>query len=419
MLATPIVLEAAATMSSSVSRQTYLPILISACLLLVLSFGYRAGFGLFMQPLSDARGWGRDVLALALAIQNLAWGVFAIVAGGLTDRFGSAKVMLSAIVLYALGMFTMAYSTSEIAIISTAGLLVGAGVAGTSFGVVLPVIARAVPEAKRAQALGIGTAAGSFGQFLIVPLMQIVVDAVGWFQALQFLGLSALAMAAFALPLARYEQSGATANANEVQQSLWQIASRAFRVRSYVLLITGFFVCGFHVAFITVHMPGYVVDLGFDASIGAWSISLIGLCNVVGAYSAGMLSNRYAMRKLLTFIYLGRVVAIGTFLILPPSIPSILLFSASMGFLWLATVPPTSGLVALFFGTRYMTFLYGIVFFSHQLGSFSGIWLGGKLYEIYGNYDGIWYTGMALGVLAALLHWPIQEKPYTEQLATA
>ena len=419
MLATPIVLEAAATMSSSVSRQTYLPILISACLLLVLSFGYRAGFGLFMQPLSDARGWGRDVLALALAIQNLAWGVFAIVAGGLTDRFGSAKVMLSAIVLYALGMFTMAYSTSEIAIISTAGLLVGAGVAGTSFGVVLPVIARAGPEAKRAQALGIGTAAGSFGQFLIVPLMQIVVDAVGWFQALQFLGLSALAMAAFALPLARYEQSGATANANEVQQSLWQIASRAFRVRSYVLLITGFFVCGFHVAFITVHMPGYVVDLGFDASIGAWSISLIGLCNVVGAYSAGMLSNRYAMRKLLTFIYLGRVVAIGTFLILPPSIPSILLFSASMGFLWLATVPPTSGLVALFFGTRYMTFLYGIVFFSHQLGSFSGIWLGGKLYEIYGNYDGIWYTGMALGVLAALLHWPIQEKPYTEQLATA
>lgn len=419
MLATPIVLEAAATMSSSVSRQTYLPILISACLLLVLSFGYRAGFGLFMQPLSDARGWGRDVLALALAIQNLAWGVFAIVAGGLTDRFGSAKVMLSAIVLYALGMFTMAYSMTEIAIISTAGLLVGAGVAGTSFGVVLPVIARAVPEAKRAQALGIGTAAGSFGQFLIVPLMQIVVDAVGWFQALQFLGLSALAMAAFALPLARYEQSGATANANEVQQSLWQIASRAFRVRSYVLLITGFFVCGFHVAFITVHMPGYVVDLGFDASIGAWSISLIGLCNVVGAYSAGMLSNRYAMRKLLTFIYLGRVVAIGTFLILPPSIPSILLFSASMGFLWLATVPPTSGLVALFFGTRYMTFLYGIVFFSHQLGSFSGIWLGGKLYEIYGNYDGIWYTGMALGVLAALLHWPIQEKPYTEQLATA
>lgn len=419
MLAASLVLEAAVTMSSSVSRQTYLPILISACLLLVLSFGYRAGFGLFMQPLSDARGWGRDVLALALAIQNLAWGVFAIVAGGLTDRFGSAKVMLSAIVLYALGMFTMAYSTSEFAIISTAGLLVGAGVAGTSFGVVLPVIARAVPEAKRAQALGIGTAAGSFGQFLIVPLMQIVVDTVGWFQALQFLGLSALAMAAFALPLARYEQTGAGANTNDVQQSLWQIASRAFRVRSYVLLITGFFVCGFHVAFITVHMPGYVVDLGFDAKIGAWSISLIGLCNVVGAYSAGMLSNRYAMRKLLTFIYLGRVVAIGAFLILPPSIPSILLFSASMGFLWLATVPPTSGLVALFFGTRYMTFLYGIVFFSHQLGSFSGIWLGGKLYEIYGNYDGIWYTGMALGVIAALLHWPIQERPYTEQLAAA
>lgn len=406
-------------MSSPVPRHTYMPILISACLLLVLSFGYRAGFGLFMQPLSEARGWGRDVLALALAIQNLAWGVFAIVAGGLTDRFGSSKVMLGAIALYAIGMFAMAYSTTEFAIISTAGLLVGAGIAGTSFGVVLPVIARAVPEEKRAQALGIGTAAGSFGQFLVVPIMQTVVDAVGWFQALQFLGLSALAMTAFAIPLSRYEKAGASVDPLAVQQSLWQVASRAFRVPSYLLLITGFFVCGFHVAFITVHMPGYVVDLGFDAKIGAWSISLIGLCNVVGAYTAGMLSNRIAMRKILTVIYLGRVVTITLFLVMPPSITSILLFSASMGFLWLATVPPTSGLVALFFGTRYMTFLYGIVFFSHQLGSFSGIWLGGRLYEIYGNYDSIWYAGIVLGLIAALLHWPIREQTYTERLVPA
>ncbi|MEQ9210426.1 MAG: MFS transporter, partial [Pseudomonadales bacterium] len=213
------------------------------------------------------------------------------------------------------------------------------------------------------------------------------------------------------------------ANTNDshenITQSLWEIASRALTVRSYQLLIFGFFVCGFHVAFITVHMPGYVVDLGFAAEIGAWSISLIGLCNVFGAYYAGVVSGRYSMRKLLSYIYLGRVLAISIFLILPVSIVSILVFSACMGFLWLATVPPTSGLVALFFGTRYMSFLYGIVFLSHQLGSFSGVWLGGYLYEQYGNYDGIWLAGIALGIIAALLHWPIREEDYATRLQLA
>jgi len=392
--------------------------LLSACLLLVLSFGYRAGFGLFMQPMSEARGWGRDVLALALAIQNLSWGVCAVIAGGLADRFGSLKVILGAIVLYGIGMWLMAFSTTEWQIISSAGLLVGAGVAGTSFGVVLPVIAKAVPAEKRTQALGIGTAAGSFGQFLIVPMVQQVVDAVGWLQALQYMGLSTMLMIACALSMTRYSTATTTETA-AVKLSLARVAKQALQVRSYVLLVVGFFVCGFHVAFITVHMPGYVVDLGFSAQVGAWSISLIGLCNVFGAYYAGVLSNRFAMRKILSCIYFGRVIAITAFLLLPTSIGSILLFSASMGFLWLATVPPTSGLVALFFGTRYMTFLYGIVFLSHQLGSFSGVWLGGKLYEIYGNYDGIWYIGIALGLIAALLHWPITEKDYSAELAAA
>ena len=401
------------------SLRAYLPILISACLLLVLSFGYRAGFGLFMQPMSEARGWGRDVLALALAIQNLSWGVFAVVAGGLADRFGSLKVMLGAIVLYGGGMWLMALSSTELQIISTAGLLVGAGVAGTSFGIVLPVIAKAVPAEKRAQALGIGTAAGSFGQFLVVPAIQVVVDAVGWLQALQFMGASALLMVALALSMARYGDTRSIADSATATQSLRKIAWQALKVRSYVLLVTGFFVCGFHVAFITVHMPGYVVDLGFSAQVGAWSISLIGLCNVIGAYYAGVLSDRFPMRKILSLIYFGRVIAITAFLLLPTTIVSILVFSASMGFLWLATVPPTSGLVALFFGTRYMTFLYGIVFFSHQLGSFSGVWLGGKLYEIYGNYDGIWWLGIALGLLAAILHWPIQEQDFSTRLQPA
>lgn len=403
----------------STSLRPYLPILLSACLLLVLSFGYRAGFGLFMQPMSEARGWGRDVLALALAIQNLSWGVFAVVAGGIADRFGSLKVMLGAIVLYGAGMWLMSVSSTELQIISTAGLLVGAGIAGTSFGIVLPVIAKAVPAEKRAQALGIGTAAGSFGQFLVVPILQEVIDAVGWLQALQYMGFSALLMMVLALSMARYGNTATAAAREEIRQSLLHIAWQALQVRSYVLLVTGFFVCGFHVAFITVHMPGYVVDLGFSAQVGAWSISLIGLCNVIGAYYAGVLSSRFQMRKILSFIYFGRVIAISMFLFLPITLASILIFSASMGFLWLATVPPTSGLVALFFGTRYMTFLYGIVFLSHQLGSFSGVWLGGKLYEIYGNYDGIWLIGIALGLLAAILHWPIDERDYSARLAPA
>lgn len=386
-----------------------LPVLISACLLLMLSFGYRAGFGLFMQPISEARGWGREVLSLALAVQNLAWGVIAIFAGGLADRFGNLKVLLAGVLCYAAGMWGMSYSTTELAMVSTAGLLVGAGVAGTAFGIVLPALARAVPEDRRGWALGVGTAAGSFGQFLVVPLMQELVDLAGWFRALQWLSASAFIMAVLALPLAPYGGANDTSSPR-IDASLWTILKRALKVRSYTLLVLGFFVCGFHVAFITVHMPGYVVDLGFDAKVGAWSISLIGLCNVVGAYVAGVQSSLRPKRTILAFIYLGRVVAITAFLLIPVSLMTILVFSATMGFLWLATVPPTSGLVAVLFGTRYMTFLYGVVFFSHQVGSFSGVWLGGWLYKNYQSYDGIWIAGIVLGLIAAWLHWPIEEK---------
>ncbi|HCI88616.1 MAG TPA: MFS transporter, partial [Gammaproteobacteria bacterium] len=381
--------------SAKANVRPYQFVLASACLLLILSFGYRAGFGLFMVPMTEARGWGRDVLAMALAIQNLSWGICAILAGALADKYGNLRVLLSGVFLYAIGMMGMSISATEVHIISTAGLLVGAGVAGTSFGIVLPSIARAVPEEKRAWAMGIGTAAGSFGQFLVVPIIQTVVDSVGWMSSLQYLGLSAFLMAIFCIPLAKY--GGASeAQSGEAQApvSITEIARRACAVRSYQLLIFGFFVCGFHVAFITVHMPGYVIDLGFDPQVGAWSISLIGLCNVIGAYYSGVLSGKRSMRALLTCIYLGRVLAISLFLVMPVTLTSIMIFSAGMGFLWLATVPPTSGLVALFFGTRYMSFLYGIVFLSHQLGSFSGVWLGGWMYDQYGNYDGIWYAGI-------------------------
>lgn len=404
---------------SSLPAKSYLPVLISGCLLLVLSFGYRAGFGLFVQPMSEANGWGRDVLSLALGIQNLSWGIFAVIGGGLADRFGNLRVLLGGVVLYALGMLLMAYSATELQIITTAGLMVGAGISGTSFGIVLPAIARAVPEERRGWAMGMGTAAGSMGQFLVVPFVQVVIDAAGWFQALQILSLSAFLMVLFTVPLARYGGPGDDSDEEQLRISMTRMALNAFRVRSYTLLVCGFFVCGFHVAFITVHMPGYVVDLGFPAYIGAWSISLIGLCNVFGSYLSGTLCGRLAMRSILSFIYFGRAVVIALFLVLPVTVPGILLFSAAMGFLWLATVPPTSGLVALFFGTRYMTFLYGIVFLSHQLGSFSGIWLGGWLFERTGSYDGIWIAGIILGLAAAAVHWPIAEKSFAGRLRAA
>lgn len=384
----------------------------------MLSFGYRAGFGLFMQPMSDANGWGRDVFSLALAIQNLAWGVIAVFAGGLADKYGNLRVILAGVFCYALGMWAMAWSVSEWHIISSAGILVGAGIAGTAFGIVLPALVRAVPVEKRGWALGLGTAAGSFGQFLVVPFMQELIEWLGWFRALNWLGFSAFVMALLAIPLAPY--SGANeSKGSDIEGTLLQILRRAFAVRSYTLLVLGFFVCGFHVAFITVHMPGYVLDLGFEARVGAWSISLIGLCNIFGAYYAGIISSHRPKHKLLMYIYLSRVVVISLFLLTPVSLPSILIFSALMGFLWLATVPPTSGLVAVFFGTRYMTFLYGVVFLSHQLGSFSGVWLGGWLYQHYGSYTGVWSVAIVLGLLAALLHLPIEEKDRTTDLQAA
>lgn len=401
------------------SASRYIPVLISACVLLALSFGIRSGFGLFMQPMSEANGWGRDVLALALAIQNLSWGLSAVVAGGLVNRFGTARVLLGGIVLYGLGILGMASSTTALSANLTAGVIIGAGVAGTSFGIVLPAIASAVPAEKQGWALGIGTAAGSVGQFLVVPLAQVFIDSLGWLGALQLMGILAFTMAACVIPLAKYGQQASTEDTQSPRLSLWQLTRQALRIRSYVLLLIGFYVCGYHLAFITVHMPGYVVDLGFSAQVGAWSIGMIGLCNVVGAYYSGVLSGKRPKHTMLSAIYVARAIAILAFLLAPPSLVSILGFSAAMGFLWLSTIPPTSGLVAQFFGVRNMPYLYGLVFLSHQLGSFSGVWLGGYLYETTGSYDGIWLSGVALGLLAALLHWPIKEQSYEASLQPA
>ncbi len=385
-------------------------LIISACLLLLLSFGFRSSFGLFVNPITEANGWGREVISLALAIQNLCWGVVAVFAGGLADRYGNAAVIVGGTLIYALGILMMAGVDNLWVLHSSAGILVGAGIAGTSFGIVLPAMARAVGESRRQMALGLGTAAGSLGQFAIVPITQLVIDNYGWITALNILAASALAMAMLALPLAPYSGRQDASSLQE-DQIMSQALKEALGHRSFVLLVSGFFVCGFHVAFITAHMPAFLVDNGFDAQLGAWSISIIGLCNVVGAFLSGLWSGKASKRDILVGIYIGRAIAISLFMLLPISTTSVIVFSAVMGFLWLATVPPTSGLVAVMFGTRYMALLYGIVFLGHQIGSFSGVWLGGWLYDQTGSYDGVWWMGVAFGVMAAIIHWPIKEAP--------
>lgn len=385
-------------------------LIATACLLLLLSFGYRAGFGLFVRPITEANGWGREIISIALAVQNLFWGIIAFFAGGLADRFGNVKVVLAGTFLYALGMVLMPGVDNPWQLNASAGILVGAGIAGTSFGIILPAMARAVGPQRQQWALGLGTAAGSIGQFAIVPIAQVLIDAYGWGLTLNILAGSSLIMALLAMPLAPYSgrpQSGQ----KEKDQTVPEALQEALHYRSFLLLVMGFFVCGFHVAFITAHMPAFITDLGFDPKVGAWSISIIGLCNVFGAYLSGMISGRMSMRYLLVFIYAARAVVITLFLLIPFSLVSVLMFSATMGFLWLATVPPTSGLVALMFGTRYMAMLYGIVFLGHQVGSFIGVWLGGWLFDRSGSYDLVWWLGAALGVMAAILHWLMSERP--------
>jgi len=385
-------------------------LILSACLLLLLSFGYRSSFGLFVKPITAANGWGREVISVALALQNLFWGIVAVFAGGMADRFGNVKVIVAGTILYALGIMLMSGVDNPWMLNVSTGLLVGAGVAGTSFGIVLPAMARAVGEKRRQWALGLGTAAGSIGQFVMVPVAQVLIEALGWITALNVLAGTSLTMALLAMPLAPY--SGKQEAVQKIEgQTVPEALQEALGYRSFLLLVTGFFVCGFHVAFITAHMPAFLTDIGFDSRVGAWSISIIGLCNFFGSYLSGIVSGRILKRHVLVFIYLSRAVTITLFMLIPFSLLSVYVFSAVMGFLWLATVPATSGLVAVMFGTRYMALLYGIVFLGHQIGSFIGVWLGGWLYDTSGSYTAVWWLSVGLGIMAAIVHWPIQERP--------
>jgi len=406
-------------------------LIISSCLLVMMSFGFRSSFGLFVKPISEFHGWGRDIIATALAIQNLSWGLVSVFAGGLADRYGNLKVILSAVMLYAIGMLWMAFASDAWALSASAGVLVGAGVAGTSFGIVIPALMRAVPDDRRQWVAGVGTAAGSMGQFMVVPFSQTLIDAFGWFSSLQILSAITLLMVFLAMPLAPYSGSNEVTDKDN-DQSIVEALKEAFAHKHYVLLVIGFFVCGFHLAFITVHMPAYLSDLGFSAKIAAMCLAIIGVSNMVGSYMAGVWSAHFPKQTMLAWIYLLRALVIAIFIVLPPTIYSVIFFSVGIGVLWLATVPPTSGIVAVMFGTRYMALLYGVVFLSHQLGSFSGVYLGGYLYEqseafeiissfcgqylgfsSYGDasrYNLIWLINILLGVLAAVIHLPIREK---------
>ncbi|MEM6665842.1 MAG: MFS transporter [Pseudomonadota bacterium] len=383
-------------------------IILAGCIIAILSFGPRSAFGLFQTPMVDARGWTREIFSLAFAIQNLLWGVGQPIAGMMADRFGTAKVLSLGAVAYMLGLVLSADATTPMALHMTAGVLMGLGMSACSFSLVLAAFGRQVSPEQRSMAFGIGTAAGSFGQFLFAPLGVALIGSYGWENSLVIMGGLVMLIPFLAIVLAGKGQAAA---GNVPEQTMTAALGEAFGHRSYVLLVIGFFVCGFHVAFITAHLPAYITDNGIDASWGGWAIALIGLFNIIGSLASGWIGQRFPKPYLLAAIYLARSVVILIFLLTPPSPASILVFSAAMGLLWLSTVPPTSALVAVMFGPRFMATLFGFVFFSHQIGAFIGVWLGGRLFDTTGSYDVVWWLSIALGVAAALIHWPIREAP--------
>jgi MFS family permease len=401
-------------MSALPVRSRFSPeiIVLSGCLIALITFGPRASAGLFQIPMTTEYGWGRDVFGLAIAFQNLLWGVGQPFAGAVADRFGAFKVLCVGAILYALGLVVMAYATTPGMLHLGAGILIGFGLSGCSFNLVLGAFSKLLPEKWRPMAFGAGTAAGSFGQFLFPPIGNILIESFGWHQALVVFAASVLLVLPLSLALAT--RPGASAGpqaAPAPSQSIRQALSEAFQHRSFVLLVLGFFTCGFQLAFITAHLPAYLKDAGLSATVGGWTLAVIGLANAFGSLASGWLSTRMSKRWLLAWIYLGRSVAIAAFILLPATPFTSIAFGVSIGLLWLSTVPPTSSLVMLMFGTRYMAMLYGFAFFSHQVGGFLGVWLGGLLYEIYGNYTLVWWLSVALGIASALINLPIKEVP--------
>jgi MFS family permease len=402
--------------SNAVAGTWRTPVLIIGfgCLISLISFGPRSALGFFLTPMSVTNHWGRDVFAFALALQNLLWGIGQPIAGIIADRFGTGRVFAAGGLMFAAGLALMAHAGSAPMLDLSAGVLIGFGLSGTSFMVILAAFGKLLPPQWRSLAFGLGTAAGSFGQFLYSPLAVGLMDAFGWQQTLLFFAVSTLAVLPLSLALVT-PQANKTIDA--APQSLRQALSEAFAHRSYVMLVLGFFTCGFQLAFITVHLPAYLADRGLSATVGGWTLATIGLCNIVGSVASGWLCDLMPRRYLLSIIYTTRAAAILAFISFPVTPVTCIAFGAVIGVVWLSAVPPTNGIIALMFGTRWLGTLAGFAFFSHQIGGFLGAWLGGVVFDRTGSYGPVWWLSILLGVLSALINMPIVEKPVSRAVA--
>src|SRR5262245_28545668 len=405
--------------TKTIAWRTPAVIVLCGSLIAMMSFGPRATLGLFLTPQSQANGWERDVFGLALAIQNIMWGIGQPLAGMLADRFGALRVLCAGGILYAAGLAMMAYSTTPLMLDVSAGVLIGFGLAGCTFGIVISAFGKLLPENWRSLAFGAAAAAGSFGQFLFAPVTVSLMDAVGWQQTLVTFAFVMLLVLPLAIPLSTSGAGPSTGVQRDAQQSLRQALSEAVAQRSYVLLVLGYFTCGFQLAFMTVHLPAYLVDRGLSAEVGGWTIAVIGLFNIVGSLSAGWLGNYMPKRYLLSLIYFGRALAVLAFISVPVTPLSSIVFGAVMGEVWLSTVPPTNANLAAMVGTRWLASLSGLAFFSHQVGGFLGVWLGGVVFVNTGSYDAVWWLAILFGVLSAVINLPIVEKPVVRAAAVA
>lgn len=402
--------------SRAAGWRTPLVIIVCGCAIALLSFGPRSSLGFFVQPMSREFAWGRDVFALAVAVQNLLWGLGQPLAGAIADRFGVMRVICVGALLYAGGLLMMRYSASPLSLNIGAGVLVGFGLSGCSFNLILSAFSKLLPPERRGVALGAGTAAGSLGQFLFAPFGVALIDQFGWQSALMVFATLMLFIVPLSLAVATPPAAEAKPTDAE-QQSFTTALMEAFGHRSYVLLVLGFFTCGFQLAFITIHLPAYLADRGIPATTGGWVVAAIGLFNIVGSLSVGWLQNFFPKRYLLSVIYFSRALATVAFISFPVTPFSAIAFGAVSGLLWLSSVPPTSALVALMFGTRWFSTLYGFAFVSHQVGGFLGVWLGGVVFEQFGSYTPIWWLSVLFGVLSALINLPIVEAPVARPVA--
>ncbi|MEO1702400.1 MAG: MFS transporter [Pseudomonadota bacterium] len=399
----------AATTKDNAKQDAYPWLIIAAgCLIAAITFGPRSAMGFFQLPMLADTGWSRTDFGLAMAIQNLMWGVSQPFFGAIADKHGTWRVLAVSGIMYAVGLFMMATPDSLFYLHVGGGFLVGMAVGAGSFGIILAAFARNVTAEQRSFAFGMGTAAGSAGMFVFAPFSQALISQFGWQDSLLILSALMLLIPVLAIPLRGNSTSGKTSQA-EIDQSIGEALREAFGHQSFILLIAGFFVCGFQVAFITAHFPAYINDIGLDASYAVIAIALIGFFNIIGSLASGVIGQKHSKPIFLALIYIGRSIAVTAFLLLPQTGTSVIIFAAVMGLLWLSTVPPTNALVAIMFGTKYLGMLGGIVFFSHQIGSFLGVWLGGYLYDLYGTFDPVWWLGVALGIFAAIVHWPIRE----------